>query len=267
MAEALAAEGALVVIADINRDALAGATETLMAKGANVSACTLDVRDPDSWREAVKKVEAEVGPIAILCNNAGVGSPSMPADDVSTEDWDRVVGINLGGIFQGVRSVVPLMKARGKGHVVNTSSMLGLCAKAGHAPYVASKFAVVGLSEVLRVELAPFGVGVSVLLPGLVRTGLAAAAAALRTSQQVETAQGVSPAAGIAKPVGIDAAAVGRVVVDAIRHNRLYALTHGEYLPVIRHRADRLVRAFEDAPVQVGGEDIAFLGTDTLRMP
>jgi len=266
IAKALVAEGAKVVIADIDGDSLAGATERFLAEGATVAPCVLDVRNPNSWRDAVAKVEAEVGHIAILCNNAGVGMSAIPTEDVSSEDWERVLGINLDGIFQGVRAVVPLMKARGAGHVVNTSSILGLFAKSGHAPYVASKFAVVGLSEVLRVELAPFGIGVSVLLPGLVRTAQAATAAR-RAAQLAGPVRAAPPAPAIAKPVGIDAGAVGGVVVDAIRHNRLYVLTHGQYLPVIRHRAERLLRAFEEAQPQAGAEDTSFLGTDTLTMP
>ena len=266
IARALVAEGAKVVIADIDGDSLAGAAERFLAEGATVAACVLDVRNPDSWRDVVAKVEADVGHIAILCNNAGVGTPAIPTEYVSSEEWGRVLGINLDGMFQGVRAVVPLMKARGAGHVVNTSSILGLFAKSGHAPYVTSKFAVVGLSEVLRVELAPFGIGVSVLLPGLVRPPQAAAAARLaaQLSGPVETA---SRAPAVAKPVGIDAEAVGGVVVDAIRHNRLYVLTHRNYEPVVRHRAERLLQAFEEAQPQAGAEDISFLGTDTLTMP
>jgi short-subunit dehydrogenase len=114
-------------------------------------------------------VHAETGPIDLLVNNAGVG---LGAHFLETEleDWDWIVGINLMGVVHGCHLFVPKMVERGRGHVVNLASMAGYYATPALSAYTATKFAVLGLSEALREELVPHGIGVSAICPGIINT-------------------------------------------------------------------------------------------------
>ena len=119
--------------------------------------------------QAAQRAVDTFGAIHVLCNNAGVYRGGR-LDAVTYEDWDWVMGVNVGGVVNGLQSVLPHIKAAGEGHVVNTASMAGVVGITGLGVYNASKFAVVGMSEALRADLADSGVGVSVLCPGMVRT-------------------------------------------------------------------------------------------------
>ena len=144
----------------------------------------LVITSATSWGEAAARVEAALGPIDILCNNAGIipgrfgdGTPiHLPA--MAKTLWRVVIETNLTGSFLGVRAIAPGMIARGRGHFVNTASMAGLIAPRGLGAYSASKHAVLGMSKALRAELAPHGVGVSVLCPGAVESDRVATSAA-----------------------------------------------------------------------------------------
>ena len=259
MAQSLATQGMRIAIADINESALAEAASTLSGRGTTVLPLVLDVRNADAWMDAVDAVEAQLGPIFLLCNNAGVGLASSSTEDVAPADWDWIIGINLGGAFLGVRALAGRMKARGRGHILNTSSILGLFPKAEHAAYVAAKFAVVGFSEALRAELAPHGVGVTVLMPGLVRT---AQSANVRASQKAASPTDQTRP----KPTGIEPGAIGDLVVESVLRNRLYAISHAEYLPVVEDRLQRLLDAFRSASAKDESEDIFYLGSDSLKL-
>ena len=163
MAEALAGAGMKVVIADIEANALEQAAAKLKSSGAAVHAIQLDVTDRAAMESAAADAEEAFGAVDVVCNNAGVCWRGFMTD-ASYDDWDWVLGVNLGGVVNGIRTFVPRLIARGEGgHVVNTASMAGLMASPGNSVYCTSKFAVVGLSEGLRKELAPKGIGVTVL--------------------------------------------------------------------------------------------------------
>jgi NAD(P)-dependent dehydrogenase (short-subunit alcohol dehydrogenase family) len=240
--ERLVAEGARVALADWNSTSLERETARL---GPGVLAVELDVRDRLGWQQAKRTTEDTFGTVEILVNNAGVGPDQNELADMPPENFDRLVAIMLTGIFNGIHTFAAGMRDRADGHIVNTASMAGLVASARLGAYTASKFAVVGMSEVLRAEMEPHGVGVSVLCPGLVRTNLGS------DNPNSTPAQRQAAFAG-----GIDAGVVGALVVDAIRHNDLYVLTHGEYGPAVDQRAARLRRAFENAPKQGGGDNL-----------
>ena len=178
-AERLARQGARIAIGD--RDAEL-ARAVALEIGHGVVAAALDVAEPASWTAFLEEV-AEIGPIDVLVNNAGImplGSVLKEPDEVAR----RIVDVNLHGVICGTKAVVPGMVERGRGHVVNVASAVGRIAVADGATYSASKFAVVGFSEATRAELAPHGVDVSLVLPTVVQTELAAG---------VPTARGVKP--------------------------------------------------------------------------
>ena len=267
LARGLARGGARVVIGDVNADALDAAAGTLSAEGLAVTPVRLDVADPDSWARAATEVEAALGPVGILCNNAGVGTGTRDTPGLGLSDWNWVVGINLTGVFLGVRTFAPAMVARGRGHILNTASVMGLFPKPRHAAYVATKFAVVGLSESLRLELAPAGVGVSVLCPGLVRTPLRANSQRGKPSNQAgDTAAAVAARAAENRPEGIAPDEAAATALAAIREDRLYAITHGEYAPVVEERQRRLAGGFARAPRHDPPEDPTFLAAEFLAV-
>jgi NAD(P)-dependent dehydrogenase (short-subunit alcohol dehydrogenase family) len=144
------------------------------AGAARVRAYCSDVTDISAFGETKGAVLEEFGAVNVLCNNAGVFMAPVPTWEQTAEDFDRVVAVNFGGVVNGIRSFLPHMVGRGSGHVVNTASYLGLVTRpgGGNAAYVASKHAVVGLSQVINEELGRLGVniGVTTLCPGPVET-------------------------------------------------------------------------------------------------
>jgi len=235
IAEALIGAGARVVIADWNPTSLQRETARL---GTVALAQQLDVRDRDGWQDARHAAEEAFGPVEILVNNAGVGPDLTELADMVPENFERLVSIKLIGTFNGIHTFGAAMRDRGEGHIVNTASMAGLVATARLGAYTASKFAVVGMTEVLRAEMEPHGVGVSVLCPGLVRTNLGSDNAP--SGRPIDLPPGVD--------AGIDPALVGAQVVEAIRADELYIITHGERGPMVAERAARIQRAFDAAP-------------------
>jgi NAD(P)-dependent dehydrogenase (short-subunit alcohol dehydrogenase family) len=166
---AFAAEGMNVVVADREADRAQAVADEVAVTGARALAQTCDVTDAaavDRLRDAALD---SFGAVNILCNNAGVVQ-SGPLAEASLEDWDWVFKVNLFGVINGIRSFVPQMKRQGGGHIVNSASLAGMFVLPGFGIYSASKFAVVAISETLRIELASDGIGVSVLCPGPVRS-------------------------------------------------------------------------------------------------
>ena len=212
----------------------------------------LDVRDREGWQRAKRTAEDANGAVEILVSNAGVAPDQNEFADMAPEHFDRLHAIMLTGAFNGVHTFGGGMRERRRGHIVNTASMAGLMASARLGAYTTAKFGVVGLSEVLRAEMESYGVGVSVLCPGLVRTNLGSDNPGATPGQRQESMQ-----------AGIDPSLVGAQVLNAIRRNDLYIITHGEYAPVVARRAQRIQKAFEEAPVR--GSDGDLPGTDIAK--
>lgn len=169
---ALAEAGARVVAVDIDEARVA---EMKRALGERcVLARRVDVSRKDEMRGLADEVHGGSGTLDVLVNNAGVGHSGGVVDS-TLEDWEWVVGVNLWGVIHGCHFFVPRMVERGDGgHVVNVASTFGLMATGGVGPYCTTKFAVVGLSESLRAELAPQGIGVSAICPGVIDTDIIA---------------------------------------------------------------------------------------------
>jgi NAD(P)-dependent dehydrogenase (short-subunit alcohol dehydrogenase family) len=169
LGEALARDGAEVVLADLQADLAEEVAATFRAGGGRATAAALDVADFSATERLVGQTVGLHGRLDYLFNNAGVGVlGEVRYYDIT--DWDRVLDVNLGGVVNGVQAAYPVMVRQGYGHIVNTASAAGLFPAPATVSYCAAKHAVVGLSTALRVEAATAGVRVSVLCPGVVRT-------------------------------------------------------------------------------------------------
>lgn len=263
IARAFAGQGARVVLADVDAEMCETAAERITTIGGNAVAIQLDVTDPQAWVSALGQMDASHGPIDILCNNAGVGHASKKLTELDLADWQFISSVNVGGVLNGIRHVVPAMLDRDADcHVVNTSSILGHFALGGAGDYVATKYAVLGLSETLRMELAGRRVGVSVLCPGLVNTQLRETTRKYkaRTSFDADDETEVH-----SKPQnGIAADLVGAIVVESVLANRFYIFTHPEYLNIVEKRYAGLRRELASAR-QIGErDDTSYLGAGVI---
>lgn len=253
MAQAFLNEGMNVAIADIDADALASAEAKLAGSNAKVLAVQLDVTDRDQYQAVADSVEAALGNIHVVCNNAGVYRGGS-LDAVTYEDWDWVMGVNLGGVVNGIQTFVNRLKAHGEGgHIVNTSSMAGVMTSPGLGVYNASKFAVVGMSEALRTDLEPFDIGVSVLCPGMVRTQILDSERTRPDQFEVneasanEAAQAHSEMMNLAMNAGIEPSEVADLVVQGIKENQLYLFPHPEMKEAVVARMTALAESFGEA--------------------
>ena len=168
---ALAAEGATVAIAARRSDRLNDLAKRMTETGGQVLSITADVSDEDQVNVMVQKTQAAFGRVDILVNNAGVMLLGM-IDGANTEDWRRMINLNILGLMYATHKVLPLMKAQGEGHIVNISSVAGRVANAGSGVYNASKWAVGAFSEALRKEVYQDNIRVTIIEPGLVATEL-----------------------------------------------------------------------------------------------
>jgi NAD(P)-dependent dehydrogenase (short-subunit alcohol dehydrogenase family) len=256
MAQAFLNEGMNVAIADVDAQALATAKTALSGSNARVMAVQLDVTNRAQYEEVARRVEAELGNIHVLCNNAGVYRGGA-LDSVTYADWDWVMGVNVGGVINGLQTWLARIERHGEGgHVVNTASMAGVTTSPGLGVYNASKFAVVGLSETLRKDLEPRGIGVSVLCPGMVRTRILESERT-RPAQFDVKEQSAEAAAtahsglmNLAMNTGIDPADVADLVVQGIRNNQLYLFPHPEMKDAAQVRVNEMLAAFGEADPQ-----------------
>ncbi len=242
MAQAFAARGASVVLADIDAAALAQAERELAAAGALVLGVPADVTRRESVLALADAAFARFGAVHLLCNNAGIAllGPLVGAD---AGDWRKAMDVNFWGVVHGIDAFLPRMLAQGTGgHVVNTSSMAGLVGMQWLGIYCATKFAVVGLSESLRRELEPRGIGVSVLCPMMVATRIGENSA--RVLGRAGAAAAGPPGVALQGAV-IEAAEVARRVVRAIETNAFYVFTHPEQREILRRHAERQAAVFE----------------------
>ncbi len=243
MARAFAARGARLVLADIDEPALSLAEKELGAEGAEVLGVPTDVRERRSLERLAEATLGRYGGVHIVCNNAGIavfGSLIQP----SPQEWETSMAINFWGVVHGVESFAPQLVEQGEGHIVNTASMAGLTGMLGLGIYCATKFAVVGYSESLYRELQPRGVGVSVLCPMIVQTGINENSRRMLGAPPAEQddASGLPPPGygGVIAPEDVAAR-----VVRAIETRQLYILTHPEQREILRRRFERQDAAFE----------------------
>ena len=243
MAQAFLNAGMKVVIADILQQHL----DEVAARhpGANnLHLIRLDVADRAAMEAAAEETERVFGKVHVLCNNAGVASRGS-IEDATYEDWDYVMGVCVGGTVNGLVNFLPKIRAHGEGgHVVNTSSMAGMIPVPGFVgTYSTAKFAVRGMSDSLRLALAPHRIGVSVLCPGLVATRATTGGQVYRKAHDAEAIEATPP------PIsgGMAPRAVGERVLKGIQDNELYIFPHGEFKDEVADYFQRMLDAFPPA--------------------
>jgi NAD(P)-dependent dehydrogenase (short-subunit alcohol dehydrogenase family) len=243
ISKALLSEGMNVVIGDVNESHMADARTELA--DASVEFVRVDVTDRESVAAAADATVAAFGAVYVLCNNAGIAGGGAVADP-GFADWDRAMAVNLGGAVNVVKTFVPLIRLHGGGgHVVNTSSIAGITALPFEGgAYTTAKFAVRGLSESLRLSLAPEGIGVSVLCPGLTRTRILDAPEREDPDAKPMASEGNPDVLFNSMDGAMDPIEVGRAVVRGIRENLPYILSHGEFRDEVRSIFDEILDAF-----------------------
>lgn len=250
LARACADAGMDVAVGDIEGARAESVAAEVRGRGRRALAFGLDVRRPEAVQAFADRVHGELGGCDLLCNNAGVLVLGL-THERSLEDWEWVLGVNLWGMIHGVRAFVPRMVEAGRGgHVVNTASVQGLVPSAANGCYTTAKFAVVGLSESLRLDLAAHGIGVSVLCPGPVKTGI------LKSERNRPAELGeskLSRADVLAVVQSTDAAnttfiepeRAARAVLDAVRRNELYVITHPGSRGLVEARVQGILDAYD----------------------
>jgi NAD(P)-dependent dehydrogenase (short-subunit alcohol dehydrogenase family) len=212
----LARHGAKVHVADLNGETAAAVVREIKAAGGSGVAHVLDVSDPDAVEAFAAAIFEADGGVDILHNNAGVGHGGN-IESTTVEDWQRVIGVNLLGVAYGVQAFVPRMLKQGRpASVVNTASMAGLFPAAKLAPYCASKYGVVGLTEALNAELSGRGIHFSAICPGIIDTRIVATGV-----MRGETAENQEKIRGFYEKRGASPDEVADAVLRAIAKHRL----------------------------------------------
>lgn len=235
--------GMKVVIADASDANLEDATEKLTGSNREYLLLKLDIRDRAAYAAAADEAEARFGKIHVLCNNAGIGM-GAPIAEAGFEDWDFLMGINVGGVINGIVTVLPRIRRHGEGgHIVNTSSVAGILPLPDPGGlYTTTKFAVRGLSDSLRLALVDDRIGVSCLFPGLTRTRILDAVKDEAGNPAADLDE-VSRNFVIAQQYAMDPYDLGAAVLDAVRENQPYIIAHKEFSEEI----DELHREMMDA--------------------
>jgi NAD(P)-dependent dehydrogenase (short-subunit alcohol dehydrogenase family) len=251
LAEVLLGEGMNVLIADIEAGKLAVAAAEL-----GVPHLPVDVSDSDQVAALAERAVAEFGAVHVVCNNAGIG-PMAPLAELNLADWEWMLGVNLRGVIHGVTHFLPILRRNLEGgHFLNTGSMASLMPVPGLATYCTAKYGILGLSEVMALELAAYNIGVTVLCPGPVATDLP-------TSTRNRPGQ----LAGGLKDVVLEDSAqfegqvvdwmppgrAARIAVEAMKRGDFYAITHPGMADEVKRRHREIERAFTDAQARTKG--------------
>ena len=253
MSKRFAGAGMKVVLADIEADRLDAAVGELRAAGHDASGVVTDVADAGAVNDLAAAAFGTHGAVHVLCNNAGVVKRAR-VWELTLDDWNWVLGVDFWSVVHGVRAFVPRMLEQGEGgHIVNTSSMAGLLPMPNLGAYAAAKSAVLALSLSLQTELDQLGsaLGVSVLCPGFIATGITNSARNRPAGLADEAPPPDVPRTTAGVAATLTAADVAEQVVEAITSNRFWILTHDQYRPVIMQHAAGVGTAARPAPAPI----------------
>jgi NAD(P)-dependent dehydrogenase (short-subunit alcohol dehydrogenase family) len=252
MAGAFVDAGMKVVLADLRQDHIDAALAHFATRGhsGSVHAIRMDVTDRAAMAAAADEAERVFGKVRVLANNAGVGIQG-PFKGVTYADWDFGLAVNLVGVVNGLQTFLPRIRAHGEGgHIVNTASLAALVPMpAQFVIYVAAKAAVVAISETIRGELAQENIGVSVLCPGPIRTNIHELTKNRPAQFGMGDAFRAAENAGATQvhfPSMMEPSEVGALVLNAIRNDQLYIITHGEWRPMAEARHAELIAAMPE---------------------
>jgi len=246
LAVRFAEEGMKVVLADVEDGPLEEAVAEIVGTGGTAIGVRTDVTDPDQIQALADRTMQEFGAVHVLCNNAGVESGGV-FEEIPLRAWQWVVDVNLYGVINGCRIFLPLIRQSGEGHIVNTGSLASFAAEAPtFHPYVTTKFAVLGLSESLEGELRRNGdaIHVSLLGPGIVKSNMTQAernrpADVPDTRERPERAAVLGFLDRATAEAGMEPSEVAGLVVEAIRAERFFVLTHPDQaIGAVRARLD-----------------------------
>jgi NAD(P)-dependent dehydrogenase (short-subunit alcohol dehydrogenase family) len=251
LADRFASVGMKVVLADVEESALATAEETLKRKGAPVLSVRTDVSKASDVETLADKAYERFGAVHVLCNNAGVGMGGLSWEQ-SLADWEWVLGVNLWGVIHGIRTFVPRMRAQqSEGHIINTASVAGLISAPYMSVYQATKHAVVSITESLKMELELTGakIGASVLCPGFVATRISdsernrpeGTEKVPQTPGEMASQEMIREMARQQVAAGLKPAAIAEMVLEAVRDDRFYILTHPRFAKLIRLRMENIL--------------------------
>jgi NAD(P)-dependent dehydrogenase (short-subunit alcohol dehydrogenase family) len=245
IAQAMVGEGMKIMLADIEENTLRAAVAILRDLGADVDGVLCDVANVEAVQEAADKTIERFGKVHILVNNAGVGGGGKTGS-IALKDWRWVVDINLMGVIYGTEIFVPLIKSHGEGgHVINTASMAGHSAVAGMAPYSATKFAVVGYTESIHLELAAHNIGATILCPGWVATRIHESRRNHPDGAGNGEPTGLSKAMAKVVNSGMSPEVFGRWAVENVKNNELYVFTHPSMRSAIDARFAAIGAAYD----------------------
>jgi NADP-dependent 3-hydroxy acid dehydrogenase YdfG len=268
IASALAQAGANIALTDIRADALTEARDRLHNLGVHVEAFVSDVSDAARLEETARAIDAAFGPIHIVCNNAGVSMLGEPLENIALSDWNWVIDVNIKGVINGIHTFVPRLRQQGEGgHIVNTASIAGLQVNPNFrtGAYAMTKYAVVALSEALEQELSDTDIGVSVLCPAAVDTGIHLSARARPERLGGPFVRSADHFMGDLIREGLRPEQVGARVVQAIRDNEFYILTHSSPREWVERRFARIMQAFDRAEAFEKGLGITPWRLDVTR--
>lgn len=237
-----AEEGMKVVLADIQQNALDSALSRLRKAGHDVHGVPTDVSRLPQLQRLADEAMATYGKVNIVHNNAGVVRAGT-LEELSIEDWQWVLAVDLWSVIYGIKVFLPLIKQAGEGHIVNTASSAGLQATANIGPYNVAKFGVVGLTETLRLELeeAASPIGSSVLCPGAVQTQICSSdrnreLTGIAAGDASDTERAFKEMAGAIVDAGLSPVQVADKVMAAIRNKDFWILTHPDWIDVMQQR-------------------------------
>jgi len=261
IAKVFARNGMKVVIVDSRQDALDEAMAYFKENGGEVYPIKLNVTDREAYVKAADEAEKVYGKIHVLVNNAGVGSGGGPTEKLTYNDWDYSMGVNVGGVINGLVTVLPRILKHGEGgHIVSTSSTCGLMGSSNFIIYCTTKYAVAGMMECLATELQDKNIGVSVLVPGPTMGNLGQSSFENKPEHLRNPGETwpPSPPPGVKGPprrppggfkvVMMDPVETGERVLRAIKRNDLFIHTHPEFRDGYIARHEAIIRAIPDEP-------------------